>query len=222
MINTWWWVSGSSSKAPRRCSQRSLTSSAESGAREPTRRLRSEGRNDSSPSIETSWARLLRPHEPVPRVPQRLVAVNRDFLGPARAPVRVDRRVAGDLVDPRLEGDRRVRGTHPPQGREERLLGYVLGARVVSQLAAHERGDAWTVAAVELLERGVVARADPFHQGRVIERRRRGAGWSKASRLKSADTCCPHCFPITPCRGPGEPLALYPPTEHLNPIPDMP
>jgi hypothetical protein len=72
----------------------------------------------------------------------------------------VDARVLGDLVDPGPEGDRAVRGAHPPQRVEEHLLGDVLSSPVVVHHAADVRGDPALIALVEDLERAVVAAAD--------------------------------------------------------------
>ncbi len=88
------------------------------------------------------------------------LGVHRDLLGPRAPAVGIDRRVAGDLVDPRLEGDLRIRLAQSPQRGQERLLGHVLGAPLVAEHSANERRDSCAIAAVELLEGGVVAPAD--------------------------------------------------------------
>ena len=91
---------------------------------------------------------------------ERLVVVVGDLLGPARAPVRVDARVLGDLVDPGSERDRAVRVAHAAQRVEEHLLGDVLGATVVAHHAADVRGDPALITLEEDLERAIVSVAD--------------------------------------------------------------
>jgi hypothetical protein len=113
--------------------------------------------------------RTLEPDQPgaVGR-PQPLIGVHRHLDRVAVAPVRVDRRVAGDLVDPRLEVDLGVRLAHAAQRREERLLRHVLAAGGVVQHRADEPRDARLVAPVKLLEGGVVTgpnRSDEFGVG---------------------------------------------------------
>ena len=93
-----------------------------------------------------------------------LVLIDRDLLGSARAAPVVDSRVAGDLEDPRLEGDLGVGRAHPPQRREERVLGDVLGTGRVAHHPPHVGGDPRPIAAVQLLEGDVVARSDRFHE----------------------------------------------------------
>src|SRR5918994_1525861 len=82
----------------------------------------------------------------------------------AAAAVRVDARVARDLVDPRLEGDRPLSRAHAPQRGDEDLLGDVLRPAVVLHEPEHERGDAALVAGVEELERAVVAAPRAAHE----------------------------------------------------------
>jgi hypothetical protein len=86
-----------------------------------------------------------------------LVGVERDLVGAPRAAERVDARVLGDLVDPRLEVDRTLGLAHPAQGGHEDLLRDVLGPTVVLDHPVHVRRDAPLVAPVELLERAVVS-----------------------------------------------------------------
>ncbi len=136
-----WWVSDSSSSAPRRWSKRSLSITDESGAAGPDRRAASTG--------------------------EAAVEVDRDLLGAGAAAVLVDRRVAGDLVDPGLEVDLRVGLAQAPQRRHERLLGHVLRAAAVAHEAAHEGGYPRVIAAVQLLEGDVVACPHRGHQLRV-------------------------------------------------------
>ena len=93
-----------------------------------------------------------------------IVGVEGDLLGALGAPEGVDARVLGDLVDPRLEGDRRLGGAHPPQGGHEHVLRDVLGAAVVVDHAVDVGPDPPLIAVVELLEGMVVARADGGHQ----------------------------------------------------------
>ena len=91
---------------------------------------------------------------------QPVVGVHGDLDRVVVAPVRVDRRVAGDLVDPGLEVDLRVRRAHAAQCGQECLLGHVLAAGGVLQHPAYEPRNARLVAPVELLEGGVITGSD--------------------------------------------------------------
>ena len=93
-----------------------------------------------------------------------VVGVVGDLLGALGAPEGVDARVLGDLVDPRLEGDRGLGGAHAPQGGHEHVLRDVLGAAVVVDHPVDVGPDPPLIAVVELLEGMVVARADGRHQ----------------------------------------------------------
>ena len=112
--------------------------------------------------------------EPVAVGGREPLAVERHLLGPAPAPVGVDAGVAGDLVDPRPEGDRGLGGADPAQRRDEDVLRDVLGARVVVDPAGHEAGDLRQVARVELLEGAVVAAPDGLDEGGIVRTRRVG------------------------------------------------
>ena len=92
--------------------------------------------------------------EPAPLGPLAVLAaaVERHQLGPPAAPVRVDARVARDLEDPGLEGDRGVGGAQPAQRGDEHLLRDVLGASVVVHHPGDEARDPAAVAVVEALE----------------------------------------------------------------------
>ena len=129
------WMSESSSNAPQRWSRRSLAT------KRPVRR----GAVDEPRVVGRA---------------QAVLRVHRDLLGAARAAVVVDRLVAGDPVDPRLEGDLGVGLAQAAQRGEEGLLGHVLGAALVAHHAAHVRRDPRAVARVQLLEGGVVSAAD--------------------------------------------------------------
>ena len=99
---------------------------------------------------------------------EAVVGIHRDLDRVVVAPVGVDRRVAGDLVDPGLEVDLGVRGAHAPQRGQECLLRYVLAAGRVTQHPADEPRDERLVAPVELLEGGVISgtdRSDEFGVG---------------------------------------------------------
>ena len=109
---------------------------------------------------------------------EALAGVHRDLLGAAGAPELVDARVLGDLVDPRLEGDRAVGLAHAAQRGDEDVLRDVLGAAVVLDHAEDVGGDAALVARVELLEGAVVAAAD----GRDEARRRSDPPSPRGSR----------------------------------------
>jgi hypothetical protein len=87
------------------------------------------------------------------------VGVVGDLLAALGAPEGVDARVLGDLVDPRLEGDRRLGGAHAPQSRHEDVLRDVLGAAVVVDHAVDVGPDPPLIAVVELLEGSVIAGA---------------------------------------------------------------
>src|ERR671910_214369 len=91
---------------------------------------------------------------------EALVRVHRDLHRVAGAAVAVDRRVAGDLKDPRLEVDLGIRGAHALERRHERLFGDVLAASLVAQHSADECGDSLVIAPIELLERRVVSGTD--------------------------------------------------------------
>ena len=103
-------------------------------------------------------------HPPALAGREVVLGVERDLLGALGAPEGVDARVLGDLVDPRLEGDRALRVAHPAQRGDEDLLRDVLGAGVVAHHAAYVRRDPPLVAPVELLERAVVTAADARDQ----------------------------------------------------------
>ena len=95
---------------------------------------------------------------------EALAGVHRDFLGAPRAPELVDAGVLGDLVDPRLEGDRAVGLAHAAQRGDEDLLRDVLRAAVILDHAEDVGGDAALVARIQLLERAVVAAAHGGHE----------------------------------------------------------
>ena len=136
---------------------------------------------------------------------QAFVGVVGDLLGTPAAAERVDARVLGDLVDPRLEGDRPLGLAHAPQGGDEDLLGDVLGAAVVLDHAVDVGGDPPLVAAVERLERAVVPAAYPRDQllvRRTVDRRR-------FDGLEQSPTLHPG-FPAVSTRAPLPAQALAP------------
>jgi hypothetical protein len=92
------------------------------------------------------------------------VGLERDLLRAPPPAVGVDAGVLGDLVDPRLEGDRSLGLAHAPQRGDEHLLRDVLGPAVVLDHPADVGGDAALVALVELLEGAVVAASHRAHQ----------------------------------------------------------
>ena len=102
------------------------------------------------------------------RRPGALVGVERDLAGVARAAERVDARVLGDLVDPRLEGDRRVGRAQPAQRGDEDLLRDVLGAAVVAHHPAHVGRDAALIAHEQQLEGAIVAGPDGSDEIEII------------------------------------------------------
>src|SRR5919198_22380 len=91
-----------------------------------------------------------------------------DLLGAPGAPERVDARVLGDLVDPRLEGDARVGRAHAPQRRDEDVLRDVLGPAVVVDHPVDIGGDPALVAQVELLEGAIVPGTDARDERVVV------------------------------------------------------
>jgi len=93
-----------------------------------------------------------------------VVGVVGDLLGALGAPERVDAGVLGDLVDPRLEGDRGLGRAHAPQGGHEHVLRDVLGPSVVVDHPVDVGPDPPLVAVVEHLEGMVVACAHGCHQ----------------------------------------------------------
>ena len=93
-----------------------------------------------------------------------VVGVVGDLLGAAAAAIGVDAGVLGDLVDPRLEGDRPLGLAHAAQRGDEHLLRDVLGAAVVLHHPVGVRGDPALVARVELLECAVVTAAHGAHE----------------------------------------------------------
>ena len=134
-----WWVSESSSSAPRRWSRRCLSSIDESGPRGRTRRATSAGANPPSMSIETSSARVLRRYWSI----AALRAISK---------IHGLKAIAASVWRSRL------------QRRHERLLRHVLRAAAVPEVAAHERRDARVVAPVQLLEGSVVPVPHGGHQ----------------------------------------------------------
>ena len=152
-----WWASLRPSNAPWSCSS-------------------------SQARVDLGLGRRLRRDEPSAVVgAEALVGVVGDDLGPARAPPRVDARVLGDLVDPRLEGDRPLGGAQAPQRRDEDVLGDVLGAPVVAEHPAGVGRDRALVALVEHLEGAVVAGADGRDERVVV-----AAGRARRGRLAGA------------------------------------
>ena len=128
--------------------------------------------------VERDVRRRVAGHEPaVVGGAEALLGVVGDLLRAPRATELVDARVLGDLVDPRLEGDRAVGLSHAPQRRHEHVLGDVLSPGVVVDHAVDVGGDPPVVALVEALEGAVIPRAHRCNQLSVgwIPRRRRHA-----------------------------------------------
>jgi len=98
---------------------------------------------------------------PVRPVPLR---VEGHLEAAARPSQLVDAGVLGDLVDPRLERDRPLGVPKSAQGRDEHLLGDVLGAVGVGQDPAHVGADPAAIAREQLLERIVFTAPDRGHE----------------------------------------------------------
>jgi hypothetical protein len=88
------------------------------------------------------------------------VGLERHLLDAPGSPELVDAGILGDLIDPRLERDRPVSAAQTAQGRDEDLLGDVLGTSVVPDHPEHVSADPPAVAPVELLERAVLTAPD--------------------------------------------------------------
>ena len=103
--------------------------------------------------------------EPVER---RLDVLDRDRSRPPRGQDRLAA-VAGDRVQPGLHGLRELPGAQRPVGAQEGLLERVLAVLGVAQHVPAEREQRPVVPVVEDLEGGLVARADPRREARVVE-----------------------------------------------------
>jgi hypothetical protein len=88
---------------------------------------------------------------------QLVTRVKRNLLGATGAAKLIDARVAGDLVDPWLERDGSLGRAHPPQRRDEHLLGDVFGPGMVAEHSKDVGHDPPAVARVQLPERPIVA-----------------------------------------------------------------
>ncbi|HEU0315850.1 MAG TPA: hypothetical protein VFR49_00890 [Solirubrobacteraceae bacterium] len=105
-----------------------------------------------------------------PQLDEILAQRRRLRLAPAPA-VLVDARVPGDLVDPRLEGDRPLARPHAVEGRHEDVLGDVLRELAVTDPGPDVRGHRAAVALDEAIEALRIPAPDARHQDAVLRPR---------------------------------------------------